>query len=75
MLNIAFKDLHLEYVFAGATIQNIRSQKAQMKLPYMIIDVGSQFPAELRKIQIQTKCNCILNMVTKDSFFKTYDNV
>ena len=70
MLNIAFNDMDLEYVFAGATFQNIRSQKAQMKLPYMIIDVGSQFPSELKKIQIETKSKCILNMVTKDSFFR-----
>lgn len=73
MLHIAFKDLDLEYVFAGATIQNIRSQKAQMKLPYMIIDVGSQFPYELKKIQTETKSKCILNMVTKDSFFRAND--
>ena len=70
MLDIAFYELGLEYVFAGATIQNIRSQKAQQKLPYMLIDVGDKFPDELEKIEAETLSDCILNMVTKESYLK-----
>ena len=70
MLDIAFYELGLEYVFAGATVQNIRSQKAQQKLPYMLIDVGDKFPDELEKIEAETLSDCILNMVTKESYLK-----
>ena len=50
ILKHAFLKLNLEYVFAGAAIHNIRSQKAQEKLPYMSLHVDDLFPAELKKI-------------------------
>ena len=68
MLTIAFDELKLKRVFAGATLENIRSQKAQQKLPYMILDVGHLYPAELKRIQSETNQPCILNYVTKESF-------
>lgn len=68
MLTIAFEELGLEYIFAGATVHNIRSQKAQMKLPYMQIDVGAQFPDELEKIEAETRSRCILNVIKKGCF-------
>lgn len=70
IFSIAFEELKLEHVFAGATLQNIRSQKAQEKLPYMMLDVGNEYPRELQKIERETKQACMLNMVTKESFTK-----
>ena len=70
ILDIAFDEMALEYVFAGATVQNIRSQKAQEKLPYMLINVGDKFPDELEKIEAETLSDCILNVVTKESYLK-----
>lgn len=44
MLHTAFTILDLEYVFAGAKLTNIRSQKAQEKLPYIRIGAEKEFP-------------------------------
>lgn len=68
ILSIAFNELGLNRVFAGATLTNIRSQKAQQKLPYMILDVGKQYPAELKRIESETNHPCVLNVTTKESF-------
>ncbi len=70
MLKIGFEELGLEYIFAGATVHNLRSQKAQVKLPYMLIDVGDRFPDELEKIEAETRKKCILNVITKDRFLQ-----
>ncbi|KGR82003.1 GNAT family N-acetyltransferase [Lysinibacillus odysseyi] len=70
ILTIAFKEMGLKYVFAGATVDNVRSQKAQIKLPYMLIDVGAQFPDELEKIEAETHSKCILNVITRELFLE-----
>ncbi|MFF5994917.1 GNAT family N-acetyltransferase [Lysinibacillus sp. KU-BSD001] len=68
ILKEAFLHLNLDYVFAGATIHNIRSQKAQEKLSYMKLHVDEQFPLELQKIEHETQCKCILNVIEKADF-------
>lgn len=68
MFKIAFEQLQLELVFAGAKLSNKRSIAAQRKLPYMTMDVGERYPVELSKIEEETKEKCILNVVEKQSF-------
>lgn len=68
MFKIAFDQLQLELVFAGAKLSNKRSIAAQKKLPYMTMDVGDRYPAELYKIEEETKEKCILNVVEKQIF-------
>lgn len=43
--------MNLDYVFAGATISNIRFIKSQEKLPFMRIDVLNEFPDEHEKLE------------------------
>ncbi len=73
ILHIAFSELGLRRVFAGATVSNIRSQKAQQKLPYMTINVGHIYPAELKRIKDETNSDCILNVVLKEDFLHYYE--
>lgn len=73
ILSIAFQELDLQYVFAGAKKENIRSLKAQEKLPYITLDVGSVFPDEHEKIEKQTKSPCVLHVIKKDDFLKWCD--
>ena len=68
ILKHAFLKLNLDYVFAGAALYNIRSQKAQEKLPYMKLHVDDLFPAELYKIEHETRSKCILNVIEKEDF-------
>lgn len=74
ILKIAFLELQLEYVFAGATMQNKRSIAAQKKLPYMSLDVGQEFPAELKLIEKETGNPCILNVVRQADFLTFLEN-
>lgn len=68
ILKQAFLKLNLDYVFAGAALHNIRSQKAQAKLPYMKLHVDELFPAELQKIEHETQSKCVLNVIEKEDF-------
>lgn len=68
MLYIAFTVLDLEYVFAGAKLSNIRSQKAQENLPYTRIGVQSGFPEEHSKLESQVNSPCILNVIEREIF-------
>lgn len=72
ILYIAFTVLDLEYVFAGAKLSNIRSQKAQENLPYIRIGVQSEFPEEHRKLESQVNSPCILNVIERGMFLKWY---
>ena len=72
ILYIAFIVLNLKYVFAGAKISNIRSQKAQEKLPYMRINIQSEFPDEHKKLEAQVNSPCVLNVVEREIFLKWY---
>ncbi|WP_084246920.1 GNAT family N-acetyltransferase [Rummeliibacillus stabekisii] len=73
ILKIAFLQLDLEYVFAGARIGNIRSQKAQAKLPYITLHVERQFEHEWKKLEQQERTPCILNMIRREDFLNWYE--
>ncbi|MBK3494979.1 GNAT family N-acetyltransferase [Viridibacillus sp. YIM B01967] len=68
----AFEYLKLDYVFAGARVENIRSQKAQAKLPYITLSVEEQFPEEHKKIERQEKTPCVLNVIKRADFLAWY---
>lgn len=72
MLKIAFERFQLNYVFAGARLANIRSQKAQAKLPYMTLNVGQQFYREWKKLEWLEQTPCILNVVRREDFLNWY---
>lgn len=72
ILYTAFTALNLEYVFAGARVSNIRSQKAQEKLPYIRIGVEKEFPQEHKKLESQVNAPCILNVIEKDMFLNWF---
>jgi RimJ/RimL family protein N-acetyltransferase len=72
ILYTAFTVLNLEKIYAGAKLSNIRSQKAQEKLPYIRIGVQTEFPVEHKKLESQVKAPCILNVIEKDMFLKWY---
>ncbi|WP_432355616.1 GNAT family N-acetyltransferase [Sporosarcina sp. A2] len=74
ILYTAFTDLELEYVFAGAKLSNIRSQKAQENLPYIRIGVHSEFPKEHLQLEAQVNSPCILNVIERELFLKWYSN-
>lgn len=76
ILYTAFTELNLEYVFAGAKLSNVRSQKAQEKLPYIRVGVQTEYPDELKKIEQQVNAPCILNVIEKQVFLNWYtDNI
>lgn len=69
ILEFAFNDLHLKTVFAGARVENFRSQKAQRKLPYMTINAERYYPEELDILQRREQAYCVLNAIEADNFF------
>ncbi|WP_459499502.1 GNAT family N-acetyltransferase [Bacillus sp. C1] len=69
IFKIAFEELDLTYVFAGAKTTNIRSQKAQEKLPYISLHVEKQFPDEHAALEKETKSSCVLHVITREDFF------
>ncbi|WP_339227444.1 GNAT family N-acetyltransferase [Oceanobacillus sp. FSL K6-2867] len=72
ILHIAFTKFQLNYVFAGAKRVNIRSQKAQEKLPYIRTDVENEFPEEHRKLEEQAEAPCTLNVIENKRFLAWY---
>ncbi|RUL52131.1 GNAT family N-acetyltransferase [Lysinibacillus antri] len=70
ILKIAFGQLGVDLVFAGAHAANVRSQKAQEKLPYVTLHVETMYPEEHRKLEEKEKQPCILNCITKNDFFQ-----
>ena len=74
ILYSAFTELDLEYVFTGAKLTNIRSQKAQEKLPYIKVGVQSEFPDEYKKLELQVNAPCILNVIEKEMFLKLHSD-
>ncbi|MGG0642571.1 GNAT family N-acetyltransferase [Sporosarcina gallistercoris] len=72
ILYIAFMELNLDYVFAGAEISNIRSMKSQEKLPFMKIEVQNEYLDEHKKLETEVGSPCILNVVEKEVFLKWY---
>lgn len=74
ILYTAFTELQLEYVFAGAKLSNVRSRKAQEKLPYIRVGVQTEYPAELNKLEKQVNAPCILNVIEKQMFLNWYSD-
>ena len=68
ILKIAFEELGLHHVFAGARAVNIRSQKAQEKLPFIRLHVESEFPEEHKALEKKEKQPCILNVFSREDF-------
>lgn len=68
ILSTAFNELDLKYVFAGAKANNIRSQKAQEKIPYITLFVENEFPEEHTMLESQVGEKCVLNVIKKESF-------
>ncbi|MBO1583065.1 GNAT family N-acetyltransferase [Bacillus sp. XF8] len=68
IFRIAFEELNLAYVFSGAKTTNIRSQKAQEKLPYISLHVEKQFPAEHVALEKETKFPCVLHVIPRENF-------
>jgi len=73
ILKAAFIDLGLDYVFAGAKKENVRSLKAQEKLPYITLGVEADFPEELEKLELETGSPCVLNVFEKGKFLKWWE--
>lgn len=70
ILRIAFFDLELQWVFLGARSSNIRSQKAQFKLPYLTAHVHDRFPEELLALERRETEPCVLHAVFRDDFLR-----
>ncbi|MFD2130349.1 GNAT family N-acetyltransferase [Pseudogracilibacillus auburnensis] len=68
----AFTKLDLEFVFAGAKKSNMRSQRAQAKLPYVKANVEKEFPTEYQKLSSRLNEQCILNVIEKKTFLHWY---
>lgn len=68
IFKIAFLDLQLSYVFAGAKTNNIRSLKAQEKLPYISLHVENKFPDEHATLEKEVKSPCSLHVVSRKNF-------
>lgn len=72
ILYTAFKELNLDYVFAGAKVDNVRSQIAQEKLPYITLFAENDFTQEHKKLESQVNSKCILNVIEKEKFLTWY---
>ncbi|MDF9555122.1 GNAT family N-acetyltransferase [Bacillus tropicus] len=68
IFKIAFLDLQLSYVFAGAKTNNIRSLKAQEKLPYISLHVENKFPDEHAALEKEVRSPCSLHVVSREKF-------
>ncbi|MFJ5767461.1 GNAT family N-acetyltransferase [Lysinibacillus sp. NPDC093210] len=75
ILEIAFFDLGLERVFAGARKINIRSQKAQEKLPFIRIGVEKDFPQEHSWLELKEKQPCVLNVFERKDFVRYHTSI
>ncbi|KOS66922.1 GNAT family acetyltransferase [Lysinibacillus contaminans] len=70
ILEIAFFELGLERVFAGAREVNIRSKKAQEKLPFIRLNVEKDYPQEHAWLEIKEKQRCVLNVFEREDFIR-----
>ncbi|MDJ0332687.1 GNAT family N-acetyltransferase [Planococcus sp. S3-L1] len=73
ILQIAYEELGLDHVFAGARVVNIRSQKAQEKLPFIRLHVESKFKEEHKALENKEKQPCVLNVFNKEDFLTYID--
>lgn len=70
ILEIAFFELGLERVFAGARDVNIRSKKAQEKLPFIRLNVENDYPQEHTWLEVKEKQPCVLNVFEREDFIR-----
>lgn len=70
ILEIAFIELGLERVFAGARDVNIRSKKAQEKLPFIRLNVENDYPLEHKWLEVKEKQPCVLNVFEREDFIR-----
>ncbi|WP_100374768.1 GNAT family N-acetyltransferase [Bacillus sp. FJAT-45037] len=70
ILQIAFVELNLKYVFAGARKVNIRSQKAQEKLPFIRLHIEKYFSEEHTALEKKEKQPCVLHGFYREDFIK-----
>lgn len=70
ILDIAFFELGLLRVFAGARTVNIRSQKAQEKLSFIRLGVESEYPEEHSWLEVKEKQPCVLNVFEREDFVR-----
>ncbi|MCM0624931.1 GNAT family N-acetyltransferase [Lysinibacillus sp. OL1_EC] len=68
ILDIAFFELGLSRVFAGARKVNIRSQKAQEKLPFVRVGVEQDYPEEHLWLEVKEKQPCVLNVFEREDY-------
>ncbi|MCU5481793.1 GNAT family N-acetyltransferase [Bacillus thuringiensis] len=68
IFKIAFLDLQLTYVFTGGKTNNIRSLKAQEKLPYISLHVENKFPDEHAALEKEVRSPCSLHVVSREKF-------
>ncbi|MEI2318080.1 GNAT family N-acetyltransferase [Bacillus paramobilis] len=73
IFRIAFLDLQLSYVFAGAKTNNVRSLKAQEKLPYISLHVEDRFPGEHSALENEVQSSCVLHVVPREKFLNWLD--
>lgn len=74
ILRIAFLELELDIVFAGAKSTNIRSQKAQEKLPYVSLHVEKEYPEEHEHLENRVKHPCVLHAFKREDFLRFLAN-
>lgn len=72
ILYTAFLNYQLDYVFAGARVENLRSRTSQRHLPYMTTRVETQFPIEHRRLERLEQSKCVLNVVKRLDFLNWY---
>lgn len=70
ILDIAFFELGLSRVFAGARKVNIRSQKAQEKLPFVRLGVERDHPEEHSWLEVKEKQPCVLNVFEREDYVR-----
>lgn len=70
ILDIAFFELGLSRVFAGARKVNIRSQKAQEKLPFVRLGVERDYPEEHSWLEVKEKQPCVLNVFEREDYVR-----
>ena len=70
ILEIAFFELGLERVFAGAREVNVRSIKAQEKLPFIRLNVEEVYPQEHVWLETKEKQPCVLNVFEREDFIQ-----
>lgn len=70
ILDIAFFELGLSRVFAGARKVNIRSQKAQEKLPFVRVGVEKDYPEEHSWLEVKEKQPCVLNVFEREDYVR-----